>query len=397
MIPDANRPGGLIILESNPEFRATWFEADGTLRKEITLGVGCEPSQPIFVNGWIFYNGVVISPNEEVFHSPNLNLTSFLSELKVDYPEMPEILENPSLAVFRASLEILFTDDKTTIWMERSKHGEGCAVLVARGREHVIWLHYNGAPTFHLSPNGFWFAEDRSAIQLVWGYRDQIWGICELKEIGLSRVYEMALTTSETEWVLAAHGLSYDDDVHSDGSVAVFSNGKLAKVFPGIFLASDWKDIEGFRFLRVNVPWVPYWFRHYHAKSGWLLTALPPACAPHPVNATCGSIGGVARFGDRVCVWVDSNLTSYLIFQNGDVFVGRKTVANRSGVLHLPHDGERLFFFPQGDPSQVHEIPMPEGMVAEMIKSKDDGFTIAIEDADKHRVLREVDGKWVIV
>lgn len=397
LIPDANRPGGLIILESNPEFRLTWFEADGTLRKELTLGMGCEPSQPTFVDGWVFYNGVVISPNEEVFHSPNLSLTNFLSELKVDYPEMPELLENPRRAVFRASLEILFTDGKTTIWMERMKHDDGYEVFIARGRECVAWFSYHENPTFHLAPNGFWLAEDRSLIQLVWGYRDQILGTCELEEIGLCRVYEMVLITTETEWVLAAHGLSHDDDCHSDGSVSVFRNGKLAKSFPGIVLTSNWIDVEGFRFMKAYVPWVPHQFHHRHERGSWMLTALPPVCIPRPINATCGLIGGVVRFGAQACVWVDYDLTSHLLFQNGDAFVGRKAVANKRGVLLMSLDGKRLFFFPHDKPGQVQKIRMPEGMIAEMIWARDEEFTIAIENADKHCALREVGGKWMVV
>ncbi|MEM2831905.1 MAG: hypothetical protein QXT16_04515 [Candidatus Caldarchaeum sp.] len=379
LIPDPSHPGGLIILDQTPQFRITWLEQDGTRRKEVVLEdleLKNQPENPVFVNGWVHYGGVIISPSGDVFCYPHLDLSNFLNELGVDFPEMPEYSETlREIYGTRVSTEFVHTDGQATIW--KMVTPRGLTLHIASGRKEVISFDYwkRGRPSFHLTPDGLWFASSSSTVGLLWGYRDRVLGTLAV-DINLFFLHKLSVTANRNEWVVVANG-------YHGGAVFLFENGRPIKTIPGLCLTSEWKDVLGFRVWCDDVSGLWHKDDTDQKRRRWLLAILSPSQNPYPVTIENGIILGIAQFGNSACLWASNQFRNFLLFSNGTTFEGRDVAVNKSGILFLPDEAGVLFFFPEGDPNRMMVIPIPGEESARLIASKDDRFLVFLE-GNKH-------------
>lgn len=258
----------------------------------------------------------------------------------------------------------------------------GLTLHIANGRKEVISFDYwkRGRPSFHLTPDGLWFASSSSKVGLFWGYRDQVLGALD-EDIRLFFLHRLSVTANQNEWVVVASG-------YQGGAVFLFENGRPIKTFSGICLTSEWKDVMGFRVWRDEVP--GSWREDDHDKKRrrWLLSVLSPSQNPYPVTVENGEILGVAQFGKSTCLWTGGQFRKFLLFHNGAVFEGRDVATNTSGVLLLPDDEGVLFFFPEGDPDRRMMISIPGEENARLIASKTTGSSFSSKRTNILTVVR---------
>lgn len=311
-------------------------------------------------NGVLIINEHLIHTDNRVGKFGNPNRFRLVGD---EVREVPDWVFQTEKRIDPDNCHILYIDDESAVlhyieqWEKHPDSWDWAVGFRVVSRHGLVYDAFSAKAI--VMPDGFWATAD-TAIErsLIFGLRGEILERASLESLGVSVVHELTGTMSRDGWVVVMSGARKDGQ---DASFVFHIRERTSRVFRGIFYPLRWTDVGDLRVLigRDRVALLP--------KKGVDL----------PKTFVGGRLSAIARWGDRIHLWLASGQGGEVIVLPGETVIPAVRFHANPYEALIQTDSQTLLMMPLGDPDCAEK--WWAGSDVRSIEATENGFLVRFE------------------